>query len=174
MGAEFPHPETLINLKMIDGEIFPRELHDFMYPHFAIPHPMSCVIGYKLSGDVPKGLKVDILGVISGKIKHFGEQSSCTDNNPDGKPGLEGKDWKNNGRFKKEKFVFEFSIEAKWLEHISTPNGPVPCVKPGSTKQNCKITVIKDHNIDNALFMKKYTEDNPMGENANPGPLQEV
>lgn len=185
MGAFFPHPDKLINVKMVKNALNPWELHDFLYPHFAIPHPMSCVIGYSLSGDVPKGLSVDMAGNIKGKIKHFGKQPSCQDNFPDEKRKLDGSNWKNDGRFKKTFFEFNFEIKANWLEHITTPSGPVPCVKPGSTSQKCTIKVVKDHNIDNKIYKDKYLSSGSekvndievafgFGDDADPGPLQSI
>jgi len=195
MGASFPHPEKLINTKMVMNALNPWELHDFLYPHFAIPDPLTCIISYSLSGDIPEGISVDGAGNIKGKVKHFGEQPSCQDNYSDKDPGFDGKEWENNGRFRKIYFDFHFSIEVKWVEKKDTPNGPIPCVIPGSTKQNCTIRVVKDHNIDNLIFMQKYLNGKADGpgdtkrtiivdgsvidssgnaKNKSPGPYQEI
>lgn len=186
MGAFFPHPDKLINVKMVKNALNPWELHDFSYPHFAIPHPMSCIIAYSISGDIPKGISVDVgTGEIKGKIKHFGKQPSCQDNFPDEKRKLNGSNWKNDGRFKHQTYTFNFTIKADWVEHINTSGGPVPCVKPGSTSQACQIILVKDHNIDNKIYKDKYLSSGSekvndievafeFGDDADPGPLQPI
>ena len=185
MGAFFPHPEKLINVNMEMNALNPWELHNFKYPHFAIPDPMTCIIGYELSGDVPKGISVDSSGTISGKIKHFGEQPSCQDNFPNETRKLDGSNWKNDGRFRHPYYDFEFTITVHWKEKKDTPNGPIPCVIPGTTKQKCIIRLVKDHNIDHKIYRDKYMSTPPenvngnlieftQGDNANPGPLQPI
>jgi len=174
MGAFFPQPTKITNTLMIKGAMNPWELHDFVYPHAAIPHPLSCIVSYALSGDVPKGLSVDAAGTISGKIKHFGQQPSCSNNHPKKKPELDGKNWESNGRFKKQTFTFKFKIKVNWLEKQDTSNGPIACVISGSTTASCELTVVKDHNIDNQIFKDTYLADNPFGDEADPKPLQPI
>ena len=159
MGARFTQPKQLTNTLMAEGAMNPHELHQFLYPHPAIPDPLSCIVAYSLSGDVPKGLSVNPgTGVISGKIKHFGEQPSCTNNYPDEPLNFNGSNYLNNGRFKPETFDFNFDIKVDWLEKQDTAVGPIPCVIPGSTTKACTITVVKDYNIDNYLIELKIKE----------------
>ncbi len=185
MGGFFPHPVKIINVKMVKGAMNPWELHDFLYPHFFIPYPMTCVVAYSLSGDIPKGISVDAAGNIKGKIKHFGKQPSCQSNYPNEPRKLDGSNWENDGRFNDVLFDFNFSIKCDWVEHISTTSGPVPCVKAGNTSQDCIIRLIKDHNIDHKIYRDKYMAggsevvndiDIPFvqGDEANPGPLQSI
>jgi hypothetical protein len=120
-----------------------------------------------------------------GKVKHFGQQPSCQDNFPDEPRKLNGDNWENDGRFKKISYDFKFTIKVDWLEHINTSSGPVPCVKPGNTTQDCTITVIKDHNIDHKIYRDKYMDGGTevvndievpftQGDEASPGPLQSI
>ena len=172
MGASFPHPVKLINVKMQDNALNPWETHDFLYPHFAIPDPMTCIISYLLSGDVPKGISVDSSGNIKGKIEHFGKQPSCQDNKPNEKTEFDGSNMEKNGRFKKLYYDFHFTIQVKWVEKKDTPNGPVPCTVPGSTTEECIIRMVKNHNIDNQIWMEKYLDDGKSGGNSDTGEIK--
>ncbi len=150
----------------------PWELHNFTFYHFAVPLAMTCITGYSLSGDVPAGISVDGAGTIKGKVKHFGEQPSCSQNKPSEKPELDGKNWNNNGRYAPEVYTFHFTITCHHLDPKSTPNGVIPCAKKASTSASCILTMVKDHNIDNKIWNDNYNY--PIGEGVSPSPLQAI
>jgi hypothetical protein len=175
MGAVFPHPVRIYNTLVTQGALNPWEEHAFLYPHFAIPDPMTCITGYSLSGDVPAGISVDGAGNIKGTIKWFGEQPSCQDNWP-----VEGYDadgyhsapvfpnFKIPGRFKHQTYLFKFMITVYWIEKEWIP--PVfdedgnetaagywkPCSIPGTTTECVEILEVKDHNICNYFWLNSY------------------
>lgn len=180
MAALFSHTVNLFNVTPEQNAINPWELHNFTYPHFAIPDPGTCILGYTLSGDIPKGISVDGAGTISGKIKHFGLQPSCQTNYPEEKPKLNGSNYLNTGRFMFPFFDFVFSITVTWKEQDS--NG-VPCVIPGTTTKNCIIRVILDNSINNKIFADNYNGKEKVndidielkfGEASSPSPMQRI
>ena len=172
MPVVFPQGPTLINLTPDRTALNPKELDSFKFYHFAIPLPMTCITGYSLSGDVPKGLSVDGSGTISGKIKHFGEQPSCSANKSKKNPDEDGANWNDNGRFRPETFTFFFTIICDYLDPMPTPTGPVPCSIKGSMPWPCILTVCKDHDIDNKIW--KDSNSHPLGEEADPKPLKSI
>jgi hypothetical protein len=173
MPVVFPQGPTLVNLTPDRTALNPKELDYFTFYHFAIPLPLTCITGYTLSGDVPAGLSVDSSGTISGEVKHFGEQPSCTANKPDQIPDEDGANWNNNGRFRPETYTFMFNITCHYLDPFYPPKGgPIPCVKPGSLTWPCILTMCKDHDIDNKIWKDNYSY--PLGDKADPRPLKSI
>ena len=181
MGAVFPHPVRITNTLKIQGADNPWELHDFLYPHFAIPDPLTCITHYTLEGDVPAGISVNDSGDILGTIKWFREQPSCQDNWPITAMEMDGyqvaaasPNFEISGRFKHLSYLFKFQITAHWLEQgmipdvmgedelgeeiVLVPGHFEPCMIPGTTVECVEILEVKDHNICNYLWSKGYQD----------------
>jgi hypothetical protein len=189
MGAVFPHPVKLVNVLLVKGALNPWEDHAFLYPHFAIPDPLTCITGYALSGDVPAGISVDGAGNIKGTVLWFGDQGSCQDNWGIKNNDIDGQQfsgWPNHEiptRFAHQTYMFNFAItvfwkEKKWIAPVFNEDGEEvaagywkPCTIPGSTTECCQILEVKDHGICNKVWLSYYTKTHPIGDFANPGPL---
>jgi hypothetical protein len=191
MAAYFPHFIRLKNVLFVKGALNPWETHEFLYPHFAVPDSMTCILDYTLEGDIPEGIKVDRAGNIYGTIKWFGEQPSCQDNwgikeNDIG--GLQFSGWPNQEiptRFRHMAYMFRFNIivswkEKKWHEAVENSEGLEepgywePCRIRGTTTQCCELLVVKNHDICNQIWLSYYTSKYKLGDYANPGPLLTV
>ena len=148
----------------------PRELEYFEHQiKFSDPMFFCSHQEWKLIGDIPNGIKINKdTGQISGVIKEFFNQNNLDNKYPDEEMEYDGSNWMNNGRFKPLFYDFHFTVIRNTL--ISGPN-------PSTGAMDCKIKIpyietsdvfiklIKCHNIDNLLFIKKYLESSKRSKN---------
>lgn len=156
-------PAQLTNEVPEDGAANPWECHNFVYSILAtetanyVSH-----IAWSLSGVFPVGISIDPLtGVISGQIKYFGEQPACTNNYPKETMLEDGSNRNDNGRLKDPFFIFVFDVTRKY--NIKNPDtAPLadgsapPATIIETVSKTFKIKVIKNHDIDNLLFVINY------------------
>ena len=167
----------LINSTPQNGANNPWELHHFTFPIVFTPPPAFCEhVKWEMSGDYPKGLKIDsTTGIISGKVKHFGEQPSCKGAYPKEDVKIDGSNYLNNGRFMGNLYDFIFEVERITKTSLPNPsNGNLDCTSTEETSETSVVTirVVKNYSIDNFIWKESYTKQNfPLGETSNPKPI---
>lgn len=109
---------------------------------------------WSLSGDVPVGIEIDNTGLINGYIAIFNDQPSCQDNYPDEVLKVDGSNWENIGRFKHATYTFNFTVT-----RTTTYQDTLTMVESQEiATSDVSILAIKDNDINNLIFVKKYLE----------------
>ena len=153
------------------GATNPWEEHNYEYQtQFEDPSDFCEHVSWVLSGDVPAGIEIDSdSGLISGQIKHFGNQPSCQDNKPKEQLEFDGSNCLQNGRFKEQTYDFHFTITRNimvWTVGALMCAGPQA---PFAETSDVYIKEVKDHNIDNLIFMEQYIDEGKSSEDPDTG-----
>jgi len=154
MPVTFPQPFDLGKHK---------ELDYFEFDSSAIPTSDTVILGYSISGDYPKYLTMKD-AIISGDLADFSKNSSTSERKEDLDLSRSSKEWDSNGRYPYSSFDFLFSVKCDWLETTSIiekdEDGEVISTKEleeyGSTAKSYKLTLIKQYDIDNGIWKRKY------------------
>ena len=117
---------------------------------------------FNLSGDVPLDIKIDSEGILSGNILTFDEQVHVSFNKyPKETLKLDGSNWLNNGRPKSATVDFNFTV----TRTIKYKDLTLPELEDDSNifildvSTEVTITVIKNNNIENFIFVKNYLKE---------------
>ena len=146
------------NELMIKGAANPHECHDYRHQiDFSEEYGETeeyVSEEWSLSGDVPVGISIDNTGVVQGYVAIFDEQPSCQDNFPDEVLKVDGSNWENIGRYKHTTYQFNFTVT-----RITTYQDTLLMEEfQEIATSNISILVIKDNDINNLIFVKKYLE----------------
>jgi len=157
----------IINESPVNGAANPHECHTYTHQvlHTESFTPLQNLMDqvWFLTGDIPLDLIIDNNGLITGKIKIFDYQPSCQDNYPKETLLVNGSNWQNTGRYKNETFSFNFTVHRRYtyedLEPMSLdPAITEPLIVIEEVTSDVTITVIKNNDIDNLIFVRKYLE----------------
>lgn len=150
----------ILNEKPMKGSVNPHECHTYEHQILYTEHFTSddefqpSTEEWFLSGDIPLHLEIDNNGLITGRVAIFNDQPSCKDNHPDEDIVLSGENWKNTGRYKHDQYIFKFTVHRKY---IYTDLLTMEDIEEEVTS-DVEILVIKNRNIDNLIFVKRYLE----------------
>jgi len=155
-------PVILNNDLLLDGASNPWECHQFSHQILHSEDGNFCShVAWSISGDIPIAVTMDPgSGVISGHMDYFELQPSCTGNNyPKETITVDGANNMNSGRFIPEFYDFVITVKRDYL--IKGPNpatGAMDCVAPlpESVSSTHIIKMIKNHDIDNFLYIHGY------------------
>jgi len=133
-------------------------------------------IEWGLDGDIPLDIEIDKdIGLIHGVIKPLTVEQPGIDESmftPDEVLKEDGSNWKNIGRYKNTTYTFKFRLYRIYRDE--SVNGPISCetencsiIESGETIDGkfyaikvqwtfIEIMVIKNNDIDNYIFAKKY------------------
>lgn len=153
----------------------PREGEHFKHQLNYISSGEMIVINWSLLGDaIPNNLTIDGKGLISGRMLIFDEQPIITNNAPTEPTKLDGSNWLSNGRYRGSKYVFNFTVRLDYKypnpalntgsgtvggsEDETDPGPPPPKYIEAFTESNINIVMIRNHDVDNYVFVKKYFE----------------
>ena len=148
----------IINEEPVNGSSNPHECHTFKYQikYSENFESTETLLSWEwfLTDDVPVGISIDDNGLISGRIEPFIDQPSCQDNYPDEEIKLDGSNWLHNGQFKHPTYTFNFKVHRKYkyLDTLTTLEIEEEVIN------DISILAIKNNNINNLLFVKKYLE----------------
>lgn len=153
---------NIINETPTKGAVNPHECHYFSHQVLYTEDENFCEhVSWELLGDVPVGINIDVNGLISGEIKHFGEQPLCTDNYPLEEIKRDGSNHKNNGRFKHSTFTFNFTIRRNYkVKGLNPDTSLLDCENSIDEYVDSEVNIIlvKNHDLDTYLFVHNYLE----------------
>jgi len=153
-------PTMLPNDLLSDGAMNPWECHTYSHTMQHVEDGLFCEhIAWSMSGDIPVGLSMDAgSGTISGDVLHFGLQPSCQDNYPIEVFREDGGNYTSTGRFKELYFDFIVTIQRDYLVKGPNADGKPDCATPlpESVSGVFIIRVVKNHDIDNLLYLRNY------------------
>lgn len=154
----------------------PREGEHFKHQLNSISSGEMIVISWSLLGDeIPNKITIDEDGLISGRMLIFDEQPCITNNAPSEPTKLDGSNWLSNGRYRGAQYTFNFTVRLDYKypnpalntgsggtgggsEDDVDPGPPPPEFIEDFTESNVSITMIRNHDVDNYVFVKKYFE----------------
>ena len=157
-AIELVEPKTnLDNETPEDNSLDPWENH--VYTHVIKFLPVGALVSpitWSVSGNLPEGLSMDNLtGTISGKLSPLDGQPGVTSGLEVDSIPITGEGCENLGRVKDLSITFSFTIKANYTR-LTESSPPVPV--PEEVSKDFTITVLKNHDIDNAKFLIKYLE----------------
>lgn len=158
-------PIILINDEPISGAVNPWECHYFKHKVLFTENPNEIkTIEWKLEGVIPNNITIDDNGLISGKIEILDlDQNGITEDLLFPKENIkeDGSNWTNTGRYKNDLHIFNFTIVRLFLYEKTIVNEDesfeiIEII--GKESLDVSIHVIKNNNIDNYIFIKRYLE----------------
>lgn len=146
----------------------PRELGEFISQVTHTTTSEITLIEWKLTGlEVPVGLSISDKGLISGIMDIFDNQTAIKNNTTPEVTDVSGQNWMSNGRYRGSSYTFNFQIELVYeYELVATVSEdaeegsepPTPKIVRDVVSSDVNITMVRNYDVDNYVFVKKYLE----------------
>lgn len=141
----------------VDSASNPWECHDFMHNTLhAETGDFALHVAWSIAGDIPNEITIDPgSGVISGNVKPLNYQDTGIVNDIIGKQPLkiDGSNFKEIGRPDSPFYLFSFTITRAYMIWVVKELGTMA---PEVATSDVTIKVIKNHDIDNLIYIKEY------------------
>ncbi len=137
-------------------ELFETEYfeHNIKFTEIILPTEELISSVWKISGDVPLDLKIDN-GKLYGTILMLQDQIINVPRHPKEKIKPDGGNWQNNGRPLANTIVFDFKV----IKEDTVKDIESNIISEVTTDTNVYITLFKNYNIDNMLFVKSFLDE---------------